>query len=248
MKQDILNAACSKCSLSETCMPEGFSPEGMQKLSEIVAIRLHLRRGHSLFNAGDPFRALYVIRNGFFKTSLTEDDGREQILGFQMAGELLGLDGIVNESHSCKALALEDSVVCAIPYPDLEKLSKDYSALQHHMHQLMSSEIVRENGVLMLLGNMKAEERLATFLLNLSQRQHVRGFSQTELQLRMSREEIGMYLGLTLNTVSRVFSKLGATGSIDVKKRYVKILNPAHLKSICDKQPHLECNHSHSEI
>jgi CRP/FNR family transcriptional regulator len=239
MKQDILNAACSKCSLSETCMPEGFSSDGMHKLSAIVAIRRRIRLGQSLFKDGDPFASLYVIRSGFFKTSLIESDGREQILGFQMAGELIGLDGIVNESHSCNATALEDSEVCAIPYTDLEKLSKEHSALQHHMHQVMSHEIVRKHGVLMLLGNMKGEERLATFLLNLAQRQHVRGFSQSELQLRMSREEIGMYLGLELATISRLFSQLSSVGSIEVKNRYVKILNPAHLKSIGDKHPHL---------
>ena len=234
MKQDVKNVACSTCNLNEICMPIGFSPFDMEKLDALVTKR-RVKQGGTLFNAGDPFVSLYVIRSGFFKTSNSIADGSYHISGFQMSGELIGLDGIVSERHSCNATALEDSEVCTLVFSDLEKISRELPALQKHIHKVMSREIVRENGLLMLLGNMTAEERLAVFLLNLSQRLKARGFSESELELRMTREEIGSYLGLTINTVSRVFSKFKAAGILDVKIRSVKILNPKQLKSIYDE-------------
>ena len=144
----------------------------------------------------------------------------------------MGLDGIVNEHHTCDAIALEDAEVCIMPFNRIEELSREVTALQHHVHKIMSREIVRENGVMLLLGSMRAEERLAAFLLNLVQRLHARGFSQSELVLRMSREEIGSYLGLKLETVSRTFSKFMDDGIIDVKQRHLKIINTQALKDI----------------
>jgi len=149
-----------------------------------------------------------------------------------MAGEIVGLDGIVNDRHSCDAVALEDAEVCVIPFERVEELSRQVSALQHHVHKIMSREIVREHGVMLLLGSMRAEERLAAFLLNLVQRLHVRGFSQSELVLRMTREEIGSYLGLKLETVSRTFSRFAEDGVVEVKQRYVRILDTEALNRI----------------
>ena len=148
----------------------------------------------------------------------------------------MGLDGIVNDHHTCNAVALEDAEVCVMPFANVEELSREFPVLQRHVHKIMSREIVRENGVMMLLGNMRAEERLATFLLNLVQRLHARGFSQSELVLRMTREEIGSYLGLKLETVSRTFSKFSEDGIIEVKQRYVRILDPDALKKIFNPQ------------
>jgi CRP/FNR family transcriptional regulator len=217
-------------------MPIGFDPNDMQKLDEVVATRIKVKQGSHLFSDGDTFTSLYAIRTGFFKTSVTIEDGREQVTGFQMAGEIVGLDGIVNDQHSCNAIALEDAEVCVMPFENVEVLSREFPVLQRHMHKIMSREIVRENSVMMLLGNMRAEERLAAFLLNLVQRLHARGFSQSEFVLRMSREEIGSYLGMKLETVSRTFSKFSEDGVIEVKQRYVRILEPEALKKIFNPQ------------
>jgi CRP-like cAMP-binding protein len=159
------------------------------------------------------------VRSGFFKTDVLIEDGRDQVTGFQMTGELLGLDGISSEIHTCNAIALEDSEVCAIPFSHLEGLSRQIHTLQHHFHKVMSREIVRDHGVMMLLGTMRAEERLAAFLLNLSQRFKARGYSPAEFNLRMSRDEIGSYLGLKLETVSRAFSHFQEEGLLAVHQR-----------------------------
>jgi CRP/FNR family transcriptional regulator len=153
-----------------------------------------------------------------------------------MAGEVIGLDGIVNDQHTCNAVALEDAEVCVMPFDRLEELSREVTALQRHVHKIMSREIVREHGVMLLLGSMRAEERLAAFLLNLVQRLFARGFSQSELVLRMTREEIGSYLGLKLETVSRTFSKFADEGIVEVKQRHVRILKIDALKAIVNPQ------------
>jgi CRP/FNR family transcriptional regulator len=208
----------------------------MKRLDEVVEKRRRVKQGELLFNSGDTFTSLYAIRTGFFKTCVTSEDGREQVTGFQMAGEIIGMDGIVSDRHNCNAVALEDAEVCVMPFATVEDLSRELPALQRHVHKIMSREIVRENSVMMLLGNMRAEERLAAFLLNLLQRLHARGLSQSELVLRMTREEIGSYLGLKLETVSRAFSKFSEEGIIEVKQRYVKILAPEALKKIFNPQ------------
>lgn len=213
-------------------MPIGLSPGEMERIDEIVASRRTIKRGTTLFRNGEKFSSLYAIRTGFFKTCIASEDGRDQVTGFQMAGEIIGLDGIVNDRHTCDAVALEDAEVCVMPFDRIEELSREVTSLQRHVHKIMSREIVREHGVMLLLGSMRAEERLATFLLNLIQRLHARGFSQSELILRMTREEIGSYLGLKLETVSRTFSKFAEEGIIEVKQRHVRILNTEALRQI----------------
>ncbi len=217
-------------------MPLGLNESEMERVDEVVATRRKVARGDNLFRNGDKFNALYAIRTGFFKTRISAEDGRDQVTGFQMAGEIIGLDGIVNDHHTCDAVALEDAEVCVMPFDRIEELSREITSLQRHVHKIMSREIVRENGVMLLLGSMRAEERLAAFLLNLVQRLHARGFSQSELVLRMTREEIGSYLGLKLETVSRTFSKFVEDGIVEVKQRHVRILNPDGLKLIVNAQ------------
>jgi CRP/FNR family transcriptional regulator len=217
-------------------MPIGLEVSEMKKLDEMIEKRRQVKQGQMLYASGDPFTSLYAIRTGFFKTCVVNEDGREQVTGFQMAGEIIGLDGIVSDQHSCNAIALEDAEVCIMPFASVEDLSREIPALQRHVHRIMSREIVRENGMMMMLGNMRAEERLAAFLLNLVQRLHARGFSQSEMVLRMTREEIGSYLGLKLETISRTFSKLSDDGIIEVKQRYVKILAPDALKKLSNPQ------------
>ena len=217
--------ACSTCNLRELCLPVGLSNEQVVQLDHLVAQRRSVERGEALFRHGDPFQSLFAVRTGFFKTSVTAEDGRDQVTGFQMAGELLGLDGISDDRHNCDAIALEDSTVCVIPYDQLEGLSLRITDLQRIFHKVMSREIVRDHGVMLLLGSMRAEERLAAFLLNLTQRLHQRGYSRHELILRMTREEIGSYLGLKLETVSRTFSKFQEEGLLEVKQRQIRILD-----------------------
>jgi CRP/FNR family transcriptional regulator len=236
MNPQTIKVACSNCNLRELCMPMGLKSEELDRIDQMVAVRRKVKRGTTLFRNGEVFTSLYAIRTGFFKTSIASEDGRDQVTGFQMAGEIIGLDGIVNDHHTCDAVALEDAEVCVMPFEQIEALSREVTALQHHMHKIMSREIVREHGVMLLLGSMRAEERLAAFLLNLVQRLHARGFSQSELILRMTREEIGSYLGLKLETVSRTFSKFVEDGIVEVKQRHVRIIDTEALRRIVTPQ------------
>lgn len=227
-----LKVACASCNLRELCLPVGLNASELDQLDGLVAKRRAVPRGEHLFRNGERFEALYAVRTGFFKTCVGSEDGRDQVTGFQMAGELLGLDGISSDHHHCDAVALEDSSVCVIPYTQLEGLSREFSVLQHQFHKIMSREIVRDHGVMLLLGNMRSEERLAAFLLNLTQRLQARGFSASSLVLRMTREEIGSYLGLKLETVSRAFSKFQEDGVLDVKQRQITVLDQPALQRL----------------
>ena len=231
-KGESLKIACSSCNLRELCLPVGLSPTDLEQLDNLVSKRRTVVRGDTLFRSGDVFESLYAVRTGFFKTSVALEDGRDQVTGFQMAGELLGLDAISTDRHSCDAVALEDSQVCVIPFEQFERLSRDFTDLQRQFHKIMSREIVRDHGVMLLLGSMRAEERVAAFLLNLTQRLQVRGFSASSLVLRMTREEIGSYLGLKLETVSRTFSKFQDEGLMEVKQRQIRIINQLGLQRI----------------
>ena len=236
VNHDSIKVACSNCNVRELCMPIGLNAEELSRVDELVATRRTIRRGTSLFRNGEKFTSLFAIRTGFFKTCVTTEDGRDQVTGFQMAGEIIGLDGIVNDQHTCDAIALEDAEVCVLPFDRIEEISREVNALQHHVHKIMSREIVREHGVMLLLGSMRAEERLAAFLLNLVQRLQARGFSKSELVLRMTREEIGSYLGMKLETVSRAFSKFSDEGMVEVKQRRIHIRDAEALKRIVNSQ------------
>lgn len=231
-----LREACSQCNLRELCLPVNLSESELGQLDELVNVRKRVLRGQHLYRGGDAFEAIYAIKTGFFKTDVLLADGREQVTGFQMAGEILGLDGIGTERHTCNAIALEDSEICVIPFHELENYSREIGALQHHFHKVMSREIVRDHGVMMLLGVMRAEERLAAFLLNLSQRFTARGYSPTEFNLRMTRNEIGSYLGLKLETVSRAFSRFQEEGLITVHQKHIHILDVAGLKKLLSER------------
>ena len=227
-----VKVACANCSMQQLCMPIGLSSQELVSCDDMVATRRKVKRHSTLFRSGEKFTSLYAIRTGFFKTSVASEEGRDHVIGFQMAGEMIGLDGIVNDNHSCEAVALEDGEVCVMPFHRVEELSRKVKALQRHVHKLMSREIVREHGVMLMLGSMRAEERLAAFLLNLVHRLHARGFSHSELILRMTREEIGSYLGLKLETVSRTFSRFVADSIVAVQQRHIHILNTEALRHI----------------
>jgi CRP/FNR family transcriptional regulator len=228
--------ACANCNLRELCMPAGLSGAEMDRVEAMVGPRRKVLRGRELFHGGAPFHALYAVRSGFFKTCVTTPGGREQVTGFQMAGEIMGMDGIMDAKHSCSAIALEDAEVCVMPYDRMQELAREVSALQTQVHRIMSREIVREHGVMLLLGSMRAEERVAAFLLNLSQRMQARGFSRTEFILRMTRADIGSHLGLKLETVSRTFSKLQDDGVVEVSWRRLRIVDMAALELLAGRQ------------
>ena len=231
-----LKVNCSNCNLRDLCMPVEGDADDMDALAELISARRKFKRGDVLYTHGEPFTNLYAVRTGFFKTVVTTPDGREQVTGFHMAGEIVGLDGIVNDQHTCDAVALEDAEICVLPFSRMSDISRQVPALQTHVHKLMSREIVRDQNMMLLLGSMRAEERLAAFLLNLVQRLHVRGLSQSELVLRMTREEIGSYLGIKLETVSRMFSRFADEGILEVRQRHVHISDPEALERIVNQQ------------
>ena len=236
MNKESIKVACSNCNLRELCMPVGLNAAELDRVDQLVSTRRAVKRGAALFHNGEKFTSLYAIRTGFFKTRVTTEDGRDQVTGFQMAGEIIGLDGIVQDQHTCDAIALEDAEVCIMPFDRIEEISREVTALQHHVHRIMSREIVRDHGVMLLLGSMRAEERLAAFLLNLVQRLQARGFSKSELVLRMTREEIGSYLGMKLETVSRTFSKFPDEGMVEVTQRHIHIRDAEALRRIVNPQ------------
>src|SRR5688572_21970977 len=223
---------CSSCNLRELCLPGMLCGEDLARVENVVYARRRVKRGEALFTAGTPFSAVYAIRSGFFKSSVIDGEGREQVTGFFMGGELMGLDGLGAGAYNGTAVALEDSEVCVLPYGLIEEMAREIPALGRRLHAVLAREIVRDQGVMMLLGSMRAEERLATFLINLSKRFVRRGYSASDFHLRMTREELGSYLGLKLETVSRLFSAFQKDGWIDVQQKHVRIVDVAGLQSV----------------
>ncbi|MDP9649837.1 fumarate/nitrate reduction transcriptional regulator Fnr [Paraburkholderia caledonica] len=216
---------CSSCSMRPMCMPQSLTPEELQRIEALICPSRTIRQGETIFRANDPFESIYAVRAGSFKTVVMHRDGREHVTGFHLAGDSLGFDGVCSGHHSCDAVALEDSKVCIIPFHLLETMCREVKAVQQHVHRMMGSEIVRESSQMMLLGTMSAEQRVATFLLNLSERLRKRGYSPAEFHLRMTREEIGSYLGIKLETVSRMLSRFQRDGLLDARGKDIRILD-----------------------
>lgn len=214
---------CTGCSLYEFCLSAAGSRGNA--IDGLVSSRLQIKRGEALYRAGDDFHSLYVVHSGFFKTYAIAEDGRDQINGFHMSGEVIGMDGIETDQYTTFAVALEDSQVCVVPFAALEAACSKTPVLQRQLYRMLSHEIVRNQGLSMLLGSRRAEEKVATFMLDLSQRFAQRGYAAAEFHLRMTREEIGSYLGLTLETVSRVFSKFQDIGLFQVHNKHIQMLN-----------------------
>jgi len=222
---------CNSCHTREYCLPQSMSANDIDDVNSIVITRKSIKKGQSLIRAGSDFHSIYTVRTGFFKTSITSPSGQEHLLDFRMTGDSLGLDGIAKKVHLTDSIALEDSNVCIIQYQDVEKMSKTSSVFLNHIFNLMSKELNRENYNLLML-QMNAEERLARFLQNLTQNLKIRGYSPSELLLRMTRVEIGQYLGLKLETISRTFTKLSKSGVVSINRRHLQILNLEALEKI----------------
>ncbi len=216
-----LKAACGNCSLYELCLPVGLDPADIDELDRIVDHRRPVARGMSVFRVGDIFHALYAIRTGSVKTYTITIDGGEQITGFHLPGDIIGLDAISASHHPCGAETLETTSLCELPFPRLEDLTTVIPGLGRQLLRIMSREIHSDGELLTLLGKRSAEERLAALLLSLSSRLHRRGLSAREFNLSMSRNDIGNYLGLAVETVSRLFTRFQQQGLISVRNKYI---------------------------
>ena len=216
---------CSTCILGQFCLPVGLSHADLDKVDALVKERVALKKGGSLYRHGDLMTSVYSIRFGTLKTEHGLSDGRSQVVGFHLPGEILGLDAIGDGHHQSDAIALEDSEACIIRFAEFESLARQIPALQNQFHRILSRELTQDQRHLLALGSMRAEERLAGFLLSLSERLAARGYTNNEFDLRMSREEIGSYLGIQIETVSRLLSRFAEAGLIQVKQRHVKLID-----------------------
>jgi CRP/FNR family transcriptional regulator, anaerobic regulatory protein len=223
---------CAACSSRGLCWSAGIAADDKRWYDNLKFTRRRLKRGDVLYHMGDHFESIYAVRSGFFKTRILLEDGRDQVTSFRMNGELLGFDGIAAQTHACDAIALEDSEVCIIPYQRLMNLATKVQSLGMELNRMLSREIVREQQLMALLGTMQADERVVTFLLNLSTRFKERHYSATCFVLRMTREEIGSYLGLKLETVSRVLGRLQAAKLIRIEhSKEITLLDIERLKT-----------------
>ena len=226
---------CSTCMMGHVCVPVGMPSHEVAQLDDLVKERIRIEKGQVLYQHGDPLDALFGLRTGSLKTQITEASGQHQITGFYLPGEIIGLDGMMEGAHTSSAVAMEDSEVCVVRLDTIDEISRFVPSLQQQIRRLMSKEIVRSHQVLLALGSMRSEQRLAAFLINLSQRLSALGYSSSEFIMRMSREEIGNYLGLTLETVSRLFSRFAREGMIRVNQREIKIIDIAALNELVGK-------------
>ena len=223
---------CASCNVRESCFPVGLDADAVRQLDAVVHSRIRVRRRDTLYRPGEPFASLYAVRLGTLKTVLLAEDGREQITGYHVTGDVIGLDAIGDGRHSCQVIALEDSEVCSLHFGQFNDLAHRVPRLQHNLYRLIAKDICRAQDMMFMLGSTRAEERLVLFLLNLAQRYHARGYSSSEFLLRMTREETASYLGLKLETVSRQFSRLQEIGLLQIQGRMIKLLDPHALKQL----------------
>jgi CRP/FNR family transcriptional regulator len=234
VKLDQVKVACKDCNLFQLCLPVGIDAQELEELDSIIKRRKPLKRGEHLFHVGTTFQSIYAVRSGSIKTYSPTEDGHEQVTGFHLPGELLGLDAINLNHHPCAAKALETTSLCEIPFDRLEELNAHLPSLQQQLLKIMSKEILHDQSLLMLLGKKSAEERLAALLLSLSNRYQQRGFSPTDFYLSMSRNDIGNYLGLAVETVSRLFSRFQEEGLLSVQRKHIGITNLPQLRAIAN--------------
>lgn len=238
--QVMSSVSCHDCSLSSVCLPLAVSPAQLDSLDDIMKRGRPLRRGEHLFRAADTFHSVYAVRSGALKTYALSEDGEEQVTGFYLPGEVVGMDGVSTNYHVSSAKALDTSSVCEIPFDTMEELSLRIPSLQHHFFSLMSQEIKADREVHMLLSKKSAEERIAALLLSLSARAAHRGLSDQHLRLPMARNDMANYLGLAVETVSRIFTRLHNTGVLRVEGREVDILDRDRLCHNGEMKLHVE--------
>jgi len=229
-----VKSACEDCRVRELCLPTSLQEQEVSLVDELVVRREPLNKGDYLYRSGDSFRGIFALQYGAIKTYGVTLQGREQVTGFHLAGEVLGLDAIDGEVHPCNAVALEKTEVCQIPFDKLEQLSLGVPGLLHNLSRVMSREILREEHVLMMLGGTTAEQRLTRFILNLQQRMAKREIMGSSFRLCMSRQDISNYLGLALETVSRQFTQLQEKHILDIHNRHITILKLQELQKLAE--------------
>lgn len=227
--RSIPQAHCKDCSLSTLCLPLSLNMTDMDALDEIVKRGRPLKKGEFLFRQGDSFTSVFAVRSGALKTFSISDTGEEQITGFHLPSELVGLSGMDAESYPVSAQALETTSICEIPFERLDELAVQLPQLRRQLMRVMSREIREDQQMMLLLSKKTADERIATFLVNLSARFRARGFSANQFRLAMSRNEIGNYLGLAVETVSRVFTRFQQNQLLEAEGKEIRILDPIEL-------------------
>lgn len=227
-----LKLACKNCSLHQLCLPLGISEGDLDRLEQIISRKRPVRRGAHLYQQGDRFRAIFAVRTGSVKLYSIGDDGTEQVNGFYLPGELVGLDGVSDDAYPSAAQALETTSVCEIPFQRLDELIGDLPSLRHQVLRIMGREIRDEQNLLMLLGKKDAEAKLAAFLLSLSNRFKERGFSPSEFRLSMTRGDVGNYLGLAVETISRILGRLHESGVLSADGKLIKVHDLAALRRL----------------
>ena len=227
--------ACDDCSLYSLCLPLGLNNQDLGRLDKIIDRNDSLPRGGVLFQAQMPFKSLYVVRSGSFKTTISTGNGHDQITGFYFPGEFIGLDAIYADAYQSTATALESSTLCALPFDRLTALGADIPPLQMHILRRSSKELANDKSLMLLLGKKSADAKLATYLLSLSARFQERGFSSTEFRLSMPRKDIANHLGLAVETISRLFTRFQKQNLITINNKHIKLLNLPQLKALCDK-------------
>lgn len=229
-----IKASCFDCNLKSLCLPIAMDVRDIEKLDKIIQRTRPIQAGEHLYRSGDPFKSLYAVRSGSIKTYLIDDEGVEQVTGFYLPGEVLGFDGIGTHIHGCNVVALETSSVCEMPFDRLEELTLAIPGLQHHFFQLMGKQIDSDHQMMLTLSKKNAEGRIATLLISLSRRYSRRNLSPNAMRLPMSRMDIGNFLGLTIETVSRTFSRLAKEEVISVDGREIVIKDHQRLQDLCD--------------
>ena len=234
---------CQTCALNSLCLPLSLNDSDMDKLDEIIRRGRSIQKGAILFQQGEPFQSVYAVRTGALKTYTLDSGGEEQITGFHLASELIGLSGYDSGTYPLTAKALETTTVCEIPMSQLDQLANDMPDLRRQLMRNMSGEIRHDQKMMMLLSKKNAEERIASFLIDVSERFVRRGFSQTQFRLSMSRVDISNYLGLAVETVSRVFTRFQKTELIATQGKEITLLNSKVLYEMagCVAEERPEC-------
>lgn len=222
--------SCSSCCLRGVCLPCGLTTDQLGDMDELTRVKRRVPRGSALYRSGDSFESLYAVRSGSFKSVGVSRNGVEKVTGLHLPGEVMGLEAINSRIHGYDAVALEDSEVCVIPYARLTQLALRMPDLQAQLLRILSGDISRDQGLMLLLGGMDAEQRISAFLLSLSRRYQKLGYAADRFSLRMTREEIGSYLGLTLETVSRLFSRMQREGTLKAQQREVELKDIGRLR------------------
>ena len=228
-----IQSSCSDCNLKGLCLPIAMDLKDIDRVNDIIKRSRPIHAGEHIYRTGDGFTSIFAVRSGSIKTYLLDDDGVEQVTGFYLPGEILGFDGIGNNTHGCNVVSMETSTVCEIPFERIEELSLQIPVLQRHFFQLMSQQIESDHQMMMTLSKKNAEGRVTTLLVSLSNRFSRRNLSAKSLRLPMSRMDIGNFLGLTIETVSRTFSRLQKEGIINVDGREIHINDNEKLHAVC---------------